>query len=499
MKLCEIRKEGEKFISELGKFYLSGGSGPSDSQSKGSIKQIYDKYQHIFTEENIKNIKTDYKNFPEKEKRYILSFLTQGYLGNKTYSLTEEIVKSEMATSVLINKKPISLRYAMLLLPAEKDREKRMQMDQYLGEKQKELNPLREKRVLKLRSIAEDLGYSHYTELIEDTTNINVWELKKTAERFLQGTEEVYSLLLDKLKGTFLNSGEKPLTKSDITYIFKSNSFDQYFPEIEMVPSVEDTLFGMGINIHKQSNITMCFDKEEGKTPRSFCCPVSIPDEIFLSFNPRGGIEDYQTSLHETGHCQYYANMSKNLPFEFKRLGDKGLGEGYAFLFQFLTKNSHWIDKFLNIPMERINSYQLFINGYQIYILRRFFGKLLYELEVFAKEVNLEILQEKYVAIMEDAVKVKVNPHNYLLDLDLGFNTPYYIKAWIFESYLREYLQNSFGMDWFCNKRSGEKLKSLWEQGQSFDCEEVLAQLGFDNLNEDLLVKQFSWIKETKV
>lgn len=190
MKLCEIRKEGEKFISELGKFYLSGGNGTSDSQSKGSIKQIYDKYEHIFTEENIKIIKTDYKNFPEKEKRYILSFLTQGYLGNKTYSLTEEIVKSEMATSVLINKKPISLRYAMLLLPAEKDREKRMQIDQYLGEKQKELNPLREKRVLKLRSIAEDLGYFHYTELIEDTTNINIWELKRLQKDFYKAQKK---------------------------------------------------------------------------------------------------------------------------------------------------------------------------------------------------------------------------------------------------------------------------------------------------------------------
>lgn len=492
MNICEIRKEGESFISDIGRFYLFGGNQPgTTTNNNNTLKEIYQKNEQIFTKKNIEFLKREYEKNPIRQSKFLISFLIQGYIGIKMYPLTEDIVKKEISTSVQINNTSVSLRYGMLLLPSENDRIKRIQLDEYLGKKQSELNPLREKRMVILKEIAEELGYKDYLQLIEDTTCVNLEQIKQMASKILQGTNEEYSLLRNRLKDTFLGVGDKCLTKTDISYIFKTNSFDKYFPEIEMVPTVEDTLFGLGINIHKQVNITPYFEKKDKKDPKSFCCPIKIPEELYLSFNPKGGIEDYQSSLHETGHCQYYAHMNKGLPFEFKRLGDKAIGEGYGFLLQFLTNNPSWIEKFLDIPKDRQNSYQVFINGYQLYILRRFCGKLLYELEVFSKENDAEVLQEKYVTIMEEAVKIKVNPQNFLLDLDLGFSTPQYIKAWIYEGYLRDYLQNNFGMDWFTNKKSGDKLISLWENGQALTCEEIIKQLGYNEFNEDILIKQF--------
>ncbi len=484
--------EGEKFISALGKYYLLGGTG---KENKGSLKEIYQRYQHIFEFENIQRLKQEYNENPTKDKKFLLSFLVQGYIGNGIYPLTEEIVKTEMEMSVTINKRPISLRYGMLLLPAEKDRDKRLELDAYLSEQQNELNPLRIKRLEKLKDMASELGFKNYLALVEDTINVDMKNLKVLAQGFLRDTDRVYERLLSKLKSNFLTDDDKPLTKSDITYIFKSNPFDIYFPEIELIPSIEDTFFNMGIDIHDQPNINLSFDRREGKAPKAFCCPINIPDEIHLVLNPKGGIEDYQNSLREAGQSQQYIHTNKDLPFEFKRLGDKSVTEGFSFLFQLLTNNEHWVKRFLNMPEDKLEGYKLFVNGYYLYIIRRFCGKIIYELELYSGSTNENSLRERYQGIMEDAVKVNVNPHNYLLDLDLGFNTPYYIKAWVFESYLRSYLELEYGPEWFREKDSGNLLKELWKMGKSLTCEELLQSLGFKDFTMDILIEHFNKLK----
>ena len=488
MEINDICKRGEIFISELGKYYLSGGLG---KKSKQTLKEIYAKHNDLFTYKNIDSIKKNLE-IDSKIKRHLLSFLIQGYIGNRIFELTQEIVNTELQTSITINKRPISLRYGMLLLPAEKDREQRLILDQLLGERQDIVNPLREQRVNELKAIAREIGYKSYVHLIEDLIGIDLAKLKDDAEGFLTETEARYLDLLKKLERVYLKTDDKPLAKSDITYIFKSNPFDKYFPEIELIPTIEDTLFGMGINIHDQPNINLSLEREEGKSLRSFCCPISIPEEIHLVFNPKGGVEDYQTSLHETGHSQHYAFTLKELPFEYKRLGDKSVGEGYGFLFQQLTSNLKWIQRFLNVEGMDLDLYKTFITGYNLYMLRRFCGKLIYELEIFSGPLNDQTLRDKYKNIMESAVKVKVNTNNYLLDLDLGFNTPNYLRAWIFESYIRNYIVSNYGEEWYSHKESGDFLKSLWSSGNSQIAEEIVQSLGYQEFDMKLLKEYFS-------
>ncbi|SHJ79614.1 hypothetical protein SAMN02745227_00707 [Anaerobranca californiensis DSM 14826] len=487
MKVEEIRKQGENLISDLGKYYLRKGLG---KKVKEELREIYSKYEGIFTKENIENLKKE-EDLSFREKKYLLSFLFQGYIGKESFELTNEIVQREMQTLVEIDKGQVSLTYAQLLLPAEKNREKRLALDKKLGQGQAGINPLRMKRVDILKEIAEDFGYRNYVELIHDITPVNFNTLAEQAKKFLTETEAKYTNLLKKLEGHYLEEGNEPLQKSDITYIFKSNPFDKYFSDIELIPTIEDTLFGLGINILKQNNVTLSLEQKKGIAIKSFCCPVSIPDEIHLVFNPKGGIEDYQDSLHETGHCQHYAHTSKDLPFESKRIGDKSVGEGYGYLFQQLIANVFWIDKFLDMDEDILNKYKIFIDGYNLYIIRRFCGKLLYELEIFSGPLKDNTLKEKYVRIMEEAVKVKVNPENYLLDLDIGFNTSNYLRAWIFESCLRKYLVENFGELWFLKKESGDFLKNLWKSGSMYRAEEIVESIGFKDFNMDTMIKSF--------
>ena len=43
------------------------------------------------------------------------------------------------------------------------------------------------------------------------------------------------------------------------------------------------------------------------KSPRAFCAPVRVPDEVYLVIAPVGGREDFAALFHEAGHTEHYA------------------------------------------------------------------------------------------------------------------------------------------------------------------------------------------------
>ena len=86
---------------------------------------------------------------------------------------------------------------------------------------------------------------------------------------------------------------------------------------------------------------------------------------------------------------------------------------------------------------------------------------------------------------------------NYLRDVDNGFYCANYIRAWIFQSQLEEYIYEKFGRCLYKNKKAGLFLKELWNYGQKYSADEILSQLGFERMNIDYLIN--SLIDEIKV
>ncbi len=50
------------------------------------------------------------------------------------------------------------------------------------------------------------------------------------------------------------------------------------------------------------------------KSPRAFCSPVRVPEEVYLVIAPVGGRDDYAALFHEAGHTEHYANINGRLP-----------------------------------------------------------------------------------------------------------------------------------------------------------------------------------------
>ena len=62
-------------------------------------------------------------------------------------------------------------------------------------------------------------------------------------------------------------------------------------------------------------------------------------------------------------------------------------------------------------------------------------------------------------------------------DVDPGFYSACYLRAWALETHLRAYLRSRHGDRWFESAAAGDELKALWRQGQRLSPEELLGQL----------------------
>jgi len=186
---------------------------------------------------------------------------------------------------------------------------------------------------------------------------------------------------------------------------------------------------------------------------------------------PIGGKDDWAALFHEAGHTEHFANTSADLPMEAKRLGDMAVTEGWAALLEHLVTEPAWLSRRLDVTQ----SGELTRDGAisQLYIVRRYAAKLLYEIEFFQAD-DAATMQPRYFELLSDALKLPVNKESYLDDIDGSYYVIGYLRSWAFEAQLRDFLRSEFGSDWFAHGEAGELLRELWALGQGPTADELL-------------------------
>jgi hypothetical protein len=86
-------------------------------------------------------------------------------------------------------------------------------------------------------------------------------------------------------------------------------------------------------------------------------------------------------------------------------------------------------------------------------------------------------MRGRYVERMQDALKIEVSDVVFLADVDAGFYSSSYLRAWAFESLLRSFLREEFGRAWFTRREAGSLLRELWAEGQRPTADELLGEV----------------------
>ena len=487
LDLIAYRSDAERFLAEVGREHYLHFSG---QKPECDFSSVFARYPDLFSRSALEDLRAHYAGIEDpwekKQCAFLLSWVTETYLDEQLTALSDRIANAESAAVVHLDGEDIPYRYAPVRIANEADRERRRRLHRArLDTLARDLNPLYDAYWRRAHEVAVEIGFPTYEVLFADMKAMNHGLFRGEVQAFQQDTNTVYERHLHRLAQERLGLSLDDLEPSDMPYLFRAPEYDGYFSAARLLPTLHDTLAGLGIDLRAQQNVHLDTEPRPTKSPRAFCDPVRVPDEVYLSVMPHGGQDDYQALLHEAGHAEHFAHADPDRPFEYRCLGDNAVSEAFAFLFDHLPHNPLWLERYLGYG--EAQDYVRFGYVSLLYLIRRYVGKYVYELTLHSQAGSLDAMAGVYAETLSDCLLIDVSPENYLADVDGGFYSAQYLRAWFLEGALRMILHDTYGKEWFASREAGEYLRSLWALGQQYNSPQLLLKIGGGKLNADPL------------
>jgi hypothetical protein len=470
-ELDAYREQADRFIAELDEEFYLHYAGLKDDFD---IVSIYERHADLTTLEQAQSIGLAVNG--GSRVRELWRFACEGYLGNLTREQQQRVARTEAELQTTFEGEPLPFRMLRPTIANEADRGKRVELERIRQELTAEhLNPIYLDAEQEQQEAVRALGSDTYRALYE-RFGYDLEGLADQCRALLDSTEALWEKHGDRLFRERTGVGLDEAGPADVPRVFRAEAWDSAFPGDRMIPALEATLRDLGVDLQGQKNVILDVEQRPKKDSRAFCSPIEVPDKVMLVIQPQGGADDWRALFHEAGHAEHFAHTSRDLGMEEKRLGDNAVTEGWAMLLEHLTSEPAWLTRRLDFPRPNEYAAEGAIN--LLYFVRRYSGKLLYEIEYHATPADeIESMQARYVEILGDALKIEIAPANYLSDIDPSFYVTSYLRSWAFEAQLRDYLREKFGNEWFASRDAGGLIRELWGEGQRMNADEMLKEV----------------------
>jgi hypothetical protein len=276
-----------------------------------------------------------------------------------------------------------------------------------------------------------------------------------------------------------------------VAYLRRLSPLASLYTKERAVPVCLETLTRLGFDLGADDHIRLDLDDRPQKSPRACVIASDPPSVVHLITRAQGGLHDYQSFLHEAGHALHYAGCDPSLPYTFRRLSrDHALTEIYSFLLESVTREQGWHREHFDLDAREAEDCADATRFLDVLLFRRYAAKLDYELEIWADLANARDYASKYAEHLRIATGFRYRPDGYLADMDGGFYSADYLRAWIRSAQLRAYLRETIGPDWWEQSATGDFLRGLFAQGTQPSSEEIAARIGFSPLDTGPLVQE---------
>ncbi len=459
-ELDVFREEADRFVSELNEEYYLHYAGLKETLDVEAVYERHEDLTRLDTALRLAGAPTE-----------LWRFACEGFLGNLTREHQARAAAVESSLEAIVDGETIPYRMLRVALANEPDRDRRKRLEtERVRLLDEHLNPVYLEAHEVDRTAVLELGAPSYYELYK-RFGFRLDELHAECRELLDETETLWETEGDRLFRSRLGIGLADAGPWDVARLFRAPELDQIYPNGSMVPALEATLAGLGIDLRSQENIHLDVDVRPNKSPRAFCAPIDVPDRVMLVIQPIGGKDDWEALFHEAGHAEHFANTAADATFEARRMGDMAVTEGWAMLLEHLVTEPVWLNRRLDVPKVSELAHEGAVS--LLYFIRRYCAKLLYEIEFFQAD-DITSMRSRYVELLGDALKLPIHPESYLDDIDGSFYVTGYLRSWAFEAQLREFLRAEYGTDWFARKPAGDLLRELWSLGQGPTADELL-------------------------
>jgi len=489
--LDALRRRLEQCNEEEAREYYLHGAG---LKRELAVEPILEAYADAFTPDTVAAVRRAWQG-ASGEERTRLRFLYQNVAGNllsrQVASLRDRIGTGESTRTVTFDGESIPFPAASVRVSNEPDRDRRHALEDARLQVVADLNRLyAEAHAKTWQVIAEHLDPAGYTAFYRSTKAIDLEAMARMMDGFLADTRATYYREMDAWCREGLGIPLADARRCDGSWLLRFREYDPAFPADRMVPILDLTLRGLGIDLHQQDNAHLDLEPRPLKRPRAFCSPVRIPQEVYLVILPKGGYDDYRALFHEAGHLEHFVCTRPDLAFEYRWMGDNSVTEGYAFTLEHLMLDPAWLSRYTPLAGGEASRYLGRANLQLLFMLRRYAAKILYELELHHGPAVPGTIASRYVDRLTDAVGFRYEPEEYLVDVDEGFYCAQYLRAWFFDGRLTAWLRRRFGTEWWAEPGAGATLRGLWADGQRLPADELLATLDGSQLTPEPILER---------
>jgi hypothetical protein len=453
----ELRARGERLSEELGReSYLAGAGLKAETDFAG----IFAHHTDLAGAE---------ASDAARGNRALVEWVVDNGVGRAVAALDDRLHAWEAGAEVVLpTGERLPYQRVAIAIANEPRRERRLALDRARLRTLGEPAAIRRDRLARERDLVAPLCDGDYVAARASLSGIDLDALAAACDDVLAATGDLYRDTLTERLRAELDLAPGDAERADGAYLFRGASYDDVFGAERLEPTARAQVGELGLDVEAAGRIRFDTADRERKRPRAFCAPVRVPDEVYLVIRPHGGYVDYRAFWHELGHALHFANAGRDLPFEHRWLGDNSVTEAYAMLFEYVLLAPEWLTRYTIMRGDRLHAFRRAQVFAYLAIVRRYAAKLRYEVELH-RAPSLEAGASHYVEILTAATGFRYAPEDALLDLDDGFYSARYLRAWQLEATLRAHLTERFDVDWYRNPRAGPAVLDLLAQGQKDD------------------------------
>jgi len=452
--------------------------------------EIVARYRDLFSREQLdalRGAEQEAADDNDRERLYRLRKTCEAGVVSAELAEREDALENAiLAARVEFKGEELPIRSAQAKLAVLPDYGEREELGEAAGDRSAEFNAER----LEVLRAAEELeaeisGEPDPVARNEEEKGISLRELEAVLAQASERSTGAYVLLRDRWFERLLGPERAKVPSSyHVAYLRRLSPLESTYTKDRAVEVCMDTVKRLGFDLENEPNIKLDLDDRPQKSPRACVIPADPPQVVHLITRAQGGLHDYQAFLHEAGHALHYAGCDPSLPYTFRNISrDHGLTEIYSYIVEAISRQPGWHARYFGLSDEEAEQNAEATVFMEALLFRRYAAKLAFELDFWGRFAEDGGTDAGYAERLTGATGMEYRREGYLADMDAGFYSADYLRAWIRAAQLRTYLEREVGEEWWASPQTGDHLRELFREGTKPSSEEIAGRIGFEPLD----------------
>jgi hypothetical protein len=457
---------------------------------------IVARYADLFSREQLQALQEEEQASDGEQREWLYRLRKTcegGLVAAELAERDDELENALLAARVSFKGEEMPLRTALAQLSVIPDYEDRDELGELYREKSAEFN---EQRLDLLRAYEElEADLSEEPDPVarnEEEKQISLRDLESVLVAASDQIEAAFVALRETWFERLLGPERDPQPSSaHMGYVRRLSPLDATYTKDRATEVCLRTLAALGFDLASDSNIKLDLDDRPQKSPRACVIASDPPKIVHLITRAQGGLHDYQAFMHEAGHALHYAGVDPDLPYTFRRISrDHALTEIYSYICEAITREPGWHAQYFGLSDDDARTNAQATTFLEALLFRRYTAKLQFELGFWSAFEQAAATSDDYAEKLTGATGVRYASDGHLADMDAGFYSADYLRAWIRHAQLRAHLIDEVGEDWWRSEQTGELLRELFAEGTKPSSEEIAARLGYEPFDTTPLINE---------